>query len=277
MVWRMGVDKVKKLYNRIKAIVGEITEDGITLYSAQASFYLIISAFPFMMLLLSLVGYFIPIPKQTIIDAVQSFLPTAVRPAIAALAEELFGKSISVISFSAITALWSASRGIAAVGRGIKRVYKTPQRNFFIAEYAMSIVYTLIFIVVIFLTLILQVFGNVLIGLIGEYVVFVPSEIVFLKGILFFALMCIIFQLMYYFFDRRRLRLKFHLPGAAFSAVGWMIFSNIFSLYIDNFADYSYIYGSLTAVVLMLLWIYFCVIILLLGAKLNSILFENEE
>lgn len=266
-----------KIYKQIEKTVGEIMEDKITVYSAQASFYLIISAFPFIMLLLSLAGYFIPIPKQTIIASIQSFLPDAVKSTVEVLADELFDKSIQVISLTAITTLWSASRGIAAVERGIRKVYKTPERRIFIADYAASIIYTILFIVIIILTLLLQVFGNVIIGFAERYIVFNPTEIVLIKGVLFFILMCISFQLMYYIFGRRKIKLKNHLPGAAFSAIGWMIFSNLFSVYIDNFANYSYIYGSLTAVVLMMLWLYFCVMILLLGAELNSYILKQGD
>ena len=265
-----------KLYERIKKTAGEIMEDQITVYSAQASFYLIISVFPFVMLLISLVGYFIPIPERTIIASLEAFLPDTVKPAVAVIADELFGKSIHVISVTAITALWSASRGIAAVERGIRKVYKTPGRKLFIADYAASVVYTVIFIVAILLTLVLQVFGNVIIDFAEKYIVFNATEIVLIKGVLFFVTMCIIFQLMYYIFDRRRIKMKFHMPGAAFSTAGWMIFSNIYSIYIDNFANYSYIYGSLTAVVLLMLWLYFCVMILLLGAELNSYIYHKK-
>ena len=261
---------MNKLYNRIKEIASEIKSHQITVYAAQASFYLIISVFPFIMLLLSLVGYFVVIPKQTIVELLKGIFPDAVSPVISVITDELFGKSIQVVSVSAIMALWSASRGFAALERGIRHVYNTPRRKIFAADYASSVMYTLIFIVVIVLTLILQVFGNVLIGMVERYIVFNQTEIVFIKGVLFFVLMCLVFQFMYYIFDRRRKKLKKHLPGAVFSTAGWMIFSNLFSIYIDNFADYSYIYGSLAAVVLLMLWLYFCVMILLLGAELNN-------
>ena len=78
-----------KLYERIKKTAGEIMSDQITVYSAQASFYLIISVFPFVMLLISLVGYFIPIPERTIIASLEAFLPDTVKPAVSDIADEL--------------------------------------------------------------------------------------------------------------------------------------------------------------------------------------------
>ena len=263
---------MRDFHNKADTIIKKIAGDKITIYSAQASFYIIISIFPFIMLLMSIMGYFVNIPEQAIMRNVKAFLPEAVIPMVSEIADELFDKSIRVASITAIMALWSASRGIAAVERGIREVYDTPSRKIFIADYAASIGYTIAFMAAVFLTLAIQVFGNVIIGFAEKYIVFSSTEIVLIKGVLFFVLMCLIFQLMYYLFDSRRKGFGYHLPGAAFSAAGWMIFSNIYSLYIDNFANYSFIYGSLTAVVLMMLWLYFCVMILLFGAEVNIII-----
>ncbi|HIU47977.1 MAG TPA: YihY/virulence factor BrkB family protein, partial [Candidatus Avimonoglobus intestinipullorum] len=77
--------------------------------------------------------------------------------------------------------------------------------------------------------------------------------------------------LVYKTFSGKKMPYKRHLPGAVFTTAGWMVFSFLFSIYIENFANYSYIYGSLTAIVLMMLWLYSCMIILLFGAELNML------
>ena len=72
-------------------------------------------------------------------------------------------------------------------------------------------------------------------------------------------------------------QLKVQLMGAAFSAVGWMIVSWIFSVYLDIFKGFSSMYGSLTTIVLIMLWLYFCMYILLLGGEVNVILRDMEQ
>lgn len=273
-MWGVGM---LKLYYKLKPIIKKIMDDQITVYSAQASFYLIISAFPFTMLFLSLAGYFITVPKQSIISLVQSFLPEAVGPAVAVVAQELFDKSISVISFTAVAALWSSSRGISAVCRGVRKVYNTPERSSFIAEHGFALLYTVVFIGILILTLILQVFGDLIMSFVSRYIIFNIEDMSLIKGVSLFVLMSVIFQLMYYFFDRRKINFKNHFCGAVFCAAGWMIFSGLFSVYINNFGNYSYIYGSLTAVVLLMLWTYFCVMILLLGAELNGYIYNIKK
>ena len=75
--------------------------------------------------------------------------------------------------------------------------------------------------------------------------------------------------LMYKFFAGKKVPFKNQLPGAIFSALGWVFFSLIFGFYINTFPDYSYIYGSLTALILFSFWLYWCMIIFLLGAEIN--------
>ncbi len=269
-----GFKLIKKLYKFITEIVRNISSDEITVYSAQASYYIAISSFPFIMLLISLAGFFLPQYRETIFSSIQNIIPHAIQPAITAVASELFEKSIPIVSISAATSLWSASRGIAAVERGICRVYKTPGRKNFIISSFFSIIYTVVFIAILLSTLLLQVFGDIILEMLNKYITLYSSEIILLKSFLFFIVMCAIFALMYYFFSKRTITFINHLPGAMFSSAGWMIFSYVYSIYIENFANYSYIYGSLTAVVLMLLWLYCCVIILLAGAELNKYILE---
>ncbi len=268
---------MKKFLRKIVLLIRRIFADEITVYSAQASFYIIISVFPFVMLLMSLVGFIVPISSETVIGWINTICPEAIRPTVVSLANELFEKSISLISVTALTAIWSASRGIAALERGVKRVYRTRKNPNFIIDGLMSIIYTLMFMALIFVTLILQVFGTLIGELIDKVVHFSLADAILIKGIFSFALMTLVFQLMYYFFNKRQTKFNKHLSGAAFSALGWILFSNFYSIYIENIANYSYIYGSLTAIVLLMLWLYFCVIIFLIGAEINKLVYHNNK
>jgi membrane protein len=220
---------------------------------------------------MSLIGFIMPVSSQNIMDWINTICPAAIKPTVVTLANEIFDKSVSLVSLSAFTALWSASRGIAALERGVKRIYKTKRSSNLIADALMSVLYTFMFIALILATLVLQVFGNLISDLILKYIHFSITDIVLIKGVFSFAVMTLVFQLMYFFFNKRQSRFHKALPGAVFSAIGWIAFSNIYSVYIDNMSNYSYIYGSLTAIVLLMLWLYFCVIIFLIGAEINNL------
>ena len=96
------------IYKNVVRLIKDVADDELTVYAAQASYYIIISAFPFAMLLLSLVGFVMPDQKQTIIETVQAIVPEMLRPTVSVLGDELFEKSVSLISLSALTSLWTA-------------------------------------------------------------------------------------------------------------------------------------------------------------------------
>ena len=270
----VGVGEMSKFFKSAKETISLIIADDLPVYSAQASYYLIISVFPFMMLFLSLVGFIFPLERESVRIAIQSIVPETFWNMLGVLIDELFEKSVHIVSLTALTALWTSSRGFAAVERGVRRIYATPQSKNFLYTVLPSLIYTVTFMVILILTLGLQVFGNTIINFFKKTTGISLSDIVFIKSVLMFAILCIIFQLMYYFFGRRLTPFAKHLPGAVFSAAGWLAFAKLFSIYVNNYAHYSYIYGSITMIVLLMLWLFCCVMIILLGAELNRFIFR---
>lgn len=268
---------MRKFFDGLKNVLLLVSEDELPVFAAQASYYIIISAFPFMMLFLSLVGFIFPLEKQALNETIASFVPETIGGILYTITDELFAKSIHIVSLTALTAFWTASRGIASIERGIHRIYHAPRSKTVIHEMLLSFVYTLLFMAILLLTLGLQVFGNTILNFITSRTGIILKDIMFIKGALFFILLVLIFQLMYYVFGRRKIPYKLNIIGAVFSAAGWMIFSKLYSIYIDNFANYSYIYGSITAVVLLMIWLFFCVTILLAGAEINRFISGIEQ
>ncbi len=249
-----------KIYKVILSIFNKIKQDKIFVYSSHASFYILISAIPFITLFISLIKLFASVSEYEIIKVFLSFFPEASLSAAKRILEEVFFKtSGKFLSFSAISLFWTASRGISALRRGLRFVYRLENPTF-LRDFLTSILLMFFVIVVIVSLLVLAVFS-----------VIISSEFVmFLIG--FFTL-TIIFTLVYFLFSDRKIPLLSNLPGGISAAFSWIIFIRIFSFYIENFANYSYIYGSLTAIFLLVLWIYFSTIIFFLASELNIILF----
>lgn len=257
-----------KILKKLLSIISEIRKDNIFIYSAHASFYIIISIIPFIMLILSFSRYIIPITKTELSEIILPLLPRVLHPAAGAVIGELFSKpSASVISITAVSTLWTASRGVAAIERGIARVYKKNLHDSFLLTITYNILHTISFI---FMTILAAFLSAVTSFLAAE------SGMVFLTSLLkwFFVPIILIALLTFVYTSLSGIwrPITYHLPGAVFTAIAWIIASVIFSFYINNFANYSYIYGSLSAIILMLLWIYVCTIILLLGAEVNMLL-----
>ena len=268
--------------NKIFDLIRAIARDNVYMYSAQASFYIIISSIPFIMMLLSLAKFILPVSESDIIVIASSFLPDIVLPSFENIIHEIFYKvSGSVISISAVSSIWSASRGIQAIERGTRNVYHSPRRRTVFLDIFASFLYTFIFIFIMILYLMIFVFGNSIINFLdlqsGVWH-FILSRTEWLKWVFTFLLLILSFSLLYMAFSGRKLHLKNHVHGAIFTTFAWMLFSFVFSFYIENFANYSYIYGSLAAIVLIMLWVYACMIIFLIGGEINmSIIVRREK
>lgn len=263
---------MKKIYRSVMTALKKITADEVFPYAAQASFYIIIASIPFMMLFLALMKFVVPITEAEAVAMVRSLFPPVVRSMVETVVSELFEKSVAVISITGATALWSASRGIAAVERGVRKVYKSKKKLSFFKDLALSFLYTALFITVLLLTLVLMVFGGTIYHFLSESFAWMGTVNRIFGGtheLMYFIGLAIFFTLVYRVFAGKGARVCDQIFGAFFATVGWFLFSFVFSIYVENFANFSYVYGSLTMLVLMMLWLYSCMIILLLGAEIN--------
>ncbi len=264
--------------------MAQITEDNVTVYAAQASFFTIISAVPFLSLLISIAGLILPADFTAadfsdFFTGLPFFKPDGVALLFDAILTDLrTAPNVPLLSVSAVTTLWSASRGIAAIRSGLERVYRAGREQGFFAHRFKSLVSTLLFIALITAAVTLMLFGTSVSEWLRLYRI--SDALLHLRTPLFMAALCILFTGMYSSTARRSSRIKngilLHLPGGIVSSVGWMLFSFGYSLYITHFPNASYLYGSLAALCLIMLWLYFCMIILLLGAEVNKLWFAGE-
>jgi len=269
------------IIKEIQKITREVSEDKISVYAAQASFFVITSAVPFISIMVALFGIFMPenFTGTTRDQMISIPLSESLSKVVEYIANELSGApNVSLLSISAVTTLWSASRGIAAIRNGIESVYRAEGSKNIVARRLKSIIATLIFIAMLAAVASLLLFGDFVADLLGEdfHRIFYSS-----RTPIFILIMSIFFTSVYYSVSRRSThvssKITRHIPGAIFSSVGWIVFSYFYSLYIENFPNASYIYGGLAAVCLIMLWIYFCMMILLFGAVINKIYFADSD
>ena len=242
------------------------------------------------MLILSLSRLVAPKQVDDIIELSRGVIPDAVKGLFDGIVSDITDRSaVPLISFAAIGLLWAASRGLNAVVRGVSEVYGKEYGGSFISKIVKAFLYTALFVIVITATLVVLVFGKYFKDAMTSSVGEVPMFIRYKEIIAFFVL-ALFFSLLYYLVSRgafaaktlkweRRGRVRFRdeFPGAAIAAFGWIIFSLAYSLYFDSVPRFSYLYGSLSAVVFLMLWLYFCILILLAGAEVNRALREKRE
>lgn len=259
----------------VKRLAKRLESDNLTAYAAQSAFFVFISIFPFLMLFLNLLKY-IPIFNGNVETWNLDFL----SPTIAELLKNIVieaGKSGSgaLISITTIAALWACSKGILGIIYGLNSVYKTTEKRGYIRLRIVAVFYTIGFIVSLVIALILMVFGNRILDILLMNMPFLANfaHIVrTVRWLVALGFLILFFLFIYTIVPERKTKMKNELPGAIISAVGWLGFSALYSFYIDNFGNHSSVYGSLTAIILFLLWLYFCMIILFFGAEINDMI-----
>ncbi|MCR5704342.1 MAG: YihY/virulence factor BrkB family protein [Eubacterium sp.] len=272
--------RVINIWNNIYKFFATATEDRVDVYSAQAAFFMFLSAFPFALLFLNALAH-TAFDESYIIYLINTYIPQSLNPILIQVVNEVYTHaSGTLISITAILAIWSASKGIYAIMKGIFDIFNLHQQwNTFIAR-IISMIYTVFFIFTLIVTMTLVVFGNKLLKLIISYAPkFEALSFTFnlVRYSSAFIILVLYFALLFRILNFKRTTFHTVLPGAVFSALGWSIFSYAFSIYVDNFFRMSYIYGSFTGLVLLMFWLYFCFYIVFLGAEITKFAYPESK
>lgn len=267
----------------IKSFMKELNKDHVGAYAAQAAFFVILSFIPFMMILLSALRFTIlkysDFTKADIITMALQMIPSSIDAIVLGIIEEVYERSGSnaALSVSIIVAIWSAARGMMSISNGLNCVYEVVEtRNYFVVRIKAAF-YTVIFIVAILLSLVLVVFGNSIHKILMIYVPLITDIsklIIHFRFLIVLTILIVFFCVLYEFIPNRKSSVRNQLPGAIFAAVTWSVFSYGFSIYVDYFHGFSNMYGSLTTLIIIMLWLYACMYLMLIGAEINAY-FEN--
>lgn len=263
----------------IKTILNNMKEDHIGESAVQCAYYVILSFIPFTILLLTLIQYTNVEPQQ-LFDIISNIIPSYMNERVLGIIIEVYSKSIGTVSISLIFMLFAADKGLFALMRELHLIYNfsdNKNRSWLYLK-LISLIQTIVFIILVALGLVVMVFGQTIIstikensGILKNYTIF--SEIITQIGFLLIAF--IIFLCIYKFMSRHKLNLIKQIRGAIFASLALNIISFIFSKYLEIFRGFSTTYGSLTALMLIMMWTYTCFYIIFLGAEINK--FYNTE
>ena len=241
----------------------------VPLHAANACYFMALAVFPALLLLLSLLRY-TPLEVEQLTEMLYGVFPEA----LAVGAEELIlltydSVSGTVLGISAVTALWSAGRGIYGILKGLNGVYGVTERRGYLQKRLVSMLYLFWFLVMLLLSLGIHVFSSNLAAMLF------PGWDTDLEFPVLLMLQTVFFAAMYAVLPSGKNGFRESLPGALLAALGWQIFSDLYSVYVTHFAPLSNIYGSVYAIALSMLWLYCCMSILLYGGALNMLLKER--
>lgn len=275
--------KVKKFAVKLNRLMAGVNMHHTGAYAAQAAYFFVLSLIPIILLLLTMVQ-FTPVTRQDVVKAVTQVFPRTVEGLISSIVNQVYQQSGSVIPITILVALWSAGKGVLSMSSGLNLIYdNTETRNYFYLRIRASF-YTVIFVLAIVLSLTLSVFGNSISILVYKHVpvlTTVMDFIIRIRTLLTLVVLTLFWALVYKYLPNRtnlsKTTMKQQLPGAVFTSFGWLLISFVFSIYLNIFTGFSSMYGSLTTIILIMLWLYVCMYVILLGGELNAFLEDLDN
>lgn len=265
---------MREILKKIKNITDKIAEDHISAYAAQSAFFIMLSLVPILLLLMTLVR-FTPITQADIMAAAYELFPKTVSSTIISIVNEVYSQTGTAISVSLLVALWSAGKGVLAISNGLNTIRGQLETRNYIFLRLRAAIYTVLFLMAIILSLVFLGFGNSISMLVNQYVPvfqYIMDFIIETRTIIMILVLIVFSLSIYMFLPNKRRKLRSQFPGAIFTAFGWTLASFIFSVYMDIFKGFSNMYGSLTTIVIIMLWLYFCMYVMLLGGEINDLL-----
>ena len=247
---------MRVLVKKVNEFLEKVGRDHAGAYAAQSAFFLVLSLIPIILLLLTLVRY-TPVTKA-----------------------DVYNQSRAVIPLTALMTMWSAGRGVLAITNGLNCIHEEIETRNYIFLRIRAAFYTVLFIIAIVLSLVLLGFGNSISMFVNEHVPifrYVTDFIIEIRTVTTLLVLIVFSTCIYRFLPNHKGKIKYQFPGAVFTAFGWTLASFIFSVYMDIFKGFSNMYGSLTTIVLIMLWLYFCMYVMLLGGEINVLVEEHLD
>lgn len=263
----------------LKKFILKMQRDKISVYAAQSAYFIILSFFPFVMFLLTLLNY-LPIETDTLITELVNVFPDSSSKVVTWILNDIISRSsTTLLSITILALLWTAGKGLMALTCGLNSVHEIEETRNYFALRIISTFYTILLAFMVISALIFLVFGNWLYLWIIEKFPILNDVAAFVISIRTFASLLIltsVFTLFYKMLPAVKVKLLQQIPGALFAAVGWLVFSYFFSIYINYAQNLSYMYGGLVGIIILMLWLYFCMNIIFIGAEINFILYRQR-
>lgn len=256
------------------ALIHKLNQDDAIPYAYQLSYSLLLAIFPFLIFLLTLVGY-MRLDSARIISEIQLIMPGEAFSLFEGIIKEVTEKQNgTVLSISILTAIWAAAGGFRAFINAMNKVHGLKEGRSLLKVNLDAIVMVILLAVGIAGSLLLMVFAQPIIDLIKDFVpnVQLGSSMNFLSYIIPLGFIFVLFLVFNMFVPARNVKLRYALPGAVFSALAFMVVSLGFQVYVTSFANYSKFYGAMGAVVILIFWLLLISIIMVVGGEINSLL-----
>ena len=251
----------------------KFAHDHIAAYSAQATFYLMLCVFPFTMLIV-MATRLLPIQEETVLSVVRVLLPEQYEAIGVNAVDSYYNDNISSAKIVLILFLiWTASRLVQAMMNGFNSVYGIEESRSQTVLRLIGCLYTIALCGLLVALIVMYALGSKLVTLVlSRYPQLSLLELIanLIRNLASPLLLLLVFWLSYAILPSRKTHFREALPGALMTAVFWRLAAQAYTVFLQqSFRHYSYVYGTMTGLVMILVWLYACVYCWFMGAELN--------
>lgn len=275
--------KQNQFFRGIVLLVRRYFDHRVARDSAALTYYLLFAIFPLLIFLSNLVGLF-AVDIEGFLSGLTAIIPAEVLDLIVQYLR--YASRVSsrpLLTFGLIFFIWFPMRAANALLLSVRKAYGMGRPKHFVRHQLKVFLYTIFLILTILLSLVLVTVGHNVLDLCADRLHFnaiLTDSFIELWSILRFVLLGVIVFLALatlYALAQETRSVHYIWPGVLLSLTAWMALSLLFSLYVENAANYSIIYGTLGAIIVLLLWLYLSATMMILGAEFNSVLKELES
>ncbi|MBE5937274.1 MAG: YihY/virulence factor BrkB family protein [Lachnospiraceae bacterium] len=267
------------IFHFSKQLINKNKEDKIGTYAAHTSFFTFISLFPFMIILMTCIKY-TPLTEEMLYELINTVTPNLINDTLKSWIEEIYSDKTGVLSVSILVALWAVSKSFMGIIKSLNEIYDTKYSDNYFLVRIIGMGYALIFLFTILVTMVIYVFGKSFSNWLNETFHVTPDVlniIVNFRLIIALGIFFVLVLVTYMFIPNRKSRIRYELPGTIFTTILWIAFSAFYSMYLNNSKSGSSIYGSVSTIVFFMIWLYFSIYILYMGAAINTLLSHNRQ
>ena len=269
---------MKHWIEELKNFAGGIGSRKLSVFAASGCYYMFMSLVPLVMIFCCLLPY-TPLSQSLVIHYVDLYFSEELGDIMQTIVSAIYRSNAATMTISILLTLYSASASMKALMKGMDGAYNCERRENFIVFTLRALIYMVLLILSLILSLLIMVYGGKILALLKSWLPvlgalnFVLSRA---RYLLVMVVLAAVFLLLYKLMPAERVRIRDQVPGALFSAAVWVIFSSVFTLYVQISNKYG-AYGIIGTIMVAMMWMYYCLFFLLIGGYINSWLTKRKE
>lgn len=274
--------KVKiSAYVFVKILIKNVLNNSLHIRASSVAFSLTLSLFPFLLFLVTLLPY-TPIGYEQVMSFVESNLPEDIFKFVDGTIHDIMSnRRTDLLSISFLFALYAATNGMAALIVAFNNMFLYAEKRSFFKLRLIALYLTLLVAFVFLFAVLALIVSRFVMNILAEWGFLNDTLLVFgilaLKYLIAFSVFFLVISMIYYIAPASHERWSFFSLGSVFTSIAAILVTNLFSFYLENFASYNKLYGSIGTFIALMLWIYILSFLLLLGFEINASWMEARK